>query len=140
MRCPLQLSGPSRDILHYAKAVLERELDSSNDNPLICAEYDTFIHNGHFQGQYISHAMDNVAMAMTTISVISDCRIDRFLDAGNGVGLPSFLCRKKTGVCMGLMGGQFMTTSIVAENRTRCLPASVQSIASTSDFQDVTLD
>ena len=137
LRCTPQLSGPSRDILQYAKTVTERELNSSNDNPLIFTEYDTFIHNGHFQGQYISHAMDNIAMAMTTISVISDRRIDRFLDASNSVGLPPFLCREKTGVRMGLMGGQFMTSSIVAENRTLCLPASVQSIPSTADFQDV---
>jgi len=137
LRCTPQLSGPCRDILQYAKTVLKRELNSSNDNPLIFTEYDTFIHNGHFQGQYISHAMDNIAMAMTTISVISDRRIDRFLDSGNSVGLPPFLCREKTGLRMGLMGGQFMTTSIVAENRTLCLPASVQSIPSTSDFQDV---
>ncbi len=137
LRCTPQLSGPCRDILHYAKTVAQRELNSSNDNPLIFTEYDTFIHNGHFQGQYISHAMDNIAMAMTTISVISDRRIDRFLDSSNSVGLPPFLCREKTGVRMGLMGGQFMTSSVVAENRTLCLPASVQSIPSTSDFQDV---
>ncbi len=137
LRCTPQLSGPSRDILHYAKTVLKRELNSSNDNPLIFTEYDTFIHNGHFQGQYISHAMDNIAMAMTTISVISDRRVDRFLDAGNSVGLPPFLCREKTGVRMGLMGGEFITTSLVADTRTLCMPASVQSIPSTSDFQDV---
>ncbi len=137
LRCTPQLTGPCRDILHYALTVTQRELNSSNDNPLIFTEYDTFIHNGHFQGQYISHAMDNIAMAMTTISVISDRRIDRFLDSGNSVGLPPFLCKEKTGVRMGLMGGQFMTSSIVAENRTLCLPASVQSIPSTSDFQDV---
>ena len=137
LRCTPQLSGPCRDALNYAKTVTRREINSSNDNPLIFTEYQTFIHNGHFQGQYISHAMDNLAMVMTTISVISDRRIDRFLDAGNSIGLPPFLCKEKTGVRMGLMGGQFMTSSIVAENRTLCVPASVQSIPSTADFQDV---
>ncbi len=137
LRCTPQLSGPCRDALQYAKTVVQRELNSSNDNPLIFTEYDTFIHNGHFQGQYLSHAMDNLAMVMTTISVISDRRIDRFLDANNSVGLPPFLCKEKTGVRMGLMGGQFMTSSVVAENRTLCVPASIQSIPSTADFQDV---
>ncbi len=137
LRCTPQLSGPCRDALQYAKTVTERELNSSNDNPLIFTEHETFIHNGHFQGQYLSHAMDNLAMVMTTISVISDRRIDRFMDANNSVGLPPFLCKEKTGVRMGLMGGQFMTSSVVAENRTLCVPASVQSIPSTADFQDV---
>jgi histidine ammonia-lyase len=59
------------------------------------------------------------------------------MDASHSVGLPPFLCKEKTGIRMGLMPGQFMTSSIVAENRTLCLPASVQSIPSTADFQDV---
>ncbi len=75
-------------------------------------------------------AMDNVAMVMTTLSVISDRRIDRFMDSSHSVGLPPFLCKEKTGIRMGLMPGQFMTSSIVAENRTLCLPASVQSLRS----------
>ncbi len=137
LRCTPQLTGPCREAVRFAETVLTRELNSSNDNPLILPEHDTFIHNGHFQGQYISLAMDNVAMVMTTIGVISDRRIDRFMDSNNSVGLPPFLCREKTGIRMGLMGGQFMTSSLVAENRTLCLPASVQSVPSTADFQDV---
>ena len=137
LRCTPQLVGPCREAIQQAETVVMRELNSSNDNPLIIPEEKTFIHNGHFQGQYISLAMDNIATVMTTMSVISDRRIDRFLDAHNSVGLPPFLCREKTGIRMGLMGGQFMTTSLVAENRTLCLPASIQSIPSTADFQDV---
>jgi histidine ammonia-lyase len=137
LRCTPQLVGPCREAVEYAGTVTTRELNSSNDNPLIFPEFQTFIHNGHFQGQYISLAMDNVATVMTTMSVISDRRIDRFMDAHNSVGLPPFLCREKTGIRMGLMGGQFMTSSLVAENRTLCLPASIQSVPSTADFQDV---
>jgi histidine ammonia-lyase len=137
LRCTPQLAGPCREAVQFAQTVTTRELNSSNDNPLIVPEFNTFIHNGHFQGQYISLAMDNVAMVMTTISIISDRRIDRFMDSSHSVGLPPFLCREKTGIRMGLMGGQFMTSSLVAENRTLCLPASVQSVPSTADFQDV---
>ena len=118
LRCTPQLIGPCRDAVRFALDITTRELNSSNDNPLLFTEYDTFIHNGHFQGQYISMAMDNVAMVMTTVSVISDRRIDRFMDSSHSVGLPPFLCKEKTGIRMGLMGGQFMTSSVVAENRT----------------------
>ncbi|HJP07446.1 MAG: histidine ammonia-lyase HutH [Acidiferrobacteraceae bacterium] len=137
LRCTPQLIGPCRDGLQFARDIVNREINSSNDNPLIFTEYDTFIHNGHFQGQYLSLAMDNIATVMTTVSVISDRRIDRFMDASHSVGLPPFLVANDTGLRMGFMPGQFMTSSVVAENRTLCLPASVQSIPSTADFQDV---
>ncbi len=137
IRCTPQFVGPTKEAVHHAKEVLLRELNSSNDNPLIFTEYNTFIHNGHFHGQPISFAMDCLGISMVNLGVISDRRIDRFMDKNNSTGLPPFLCKEDTGVRMGLMGGQFMTTSLVAENRTLAVPASIQSIASTADFQDI---
>ncbi len=137
IRCTPQFVGPTKDALQNAHEVLLRELNSSNDNPLIFTELDTFFHNGHFHGQPISFAMDCLGISMVNIGVVSDRRIDRFMDEGNSTGLPPFLCKEDTGVRMGLMGGQFMTTSLVAENRTLAVPASIQSITSTADFQDI---
>ena len=137
IRCTPQYVGPTKEAVATAYNTLTRELNSSNDNPLIFTEWDTFIHNGHFHGQPISFAMDCLGISMINLGVISDRRIDRFMKAQNNIGLPPFLCKEDTGVRMGLMGGQFMTTSLVAENRTLALPASIQSITSTGDFQDV---
>lgn len=137
LRCIPQYLGPTHEALSNAKATLTRELNSSNDNPLIFTEFSSFIHNGNFHGQPISMAMDMLATAMTCVSVISDRRIDRFMDNAHSCGLPEFLCKEQTGIRMGLMGGQFMTSSLVAENRTLCVPACVQSVPSTADFQDV---
>ncbi|MBC8438861.1 MAG: aromatic amino acid lyase [Deltaproteobacteria bacterium] len=137
IRCTPQFVGPTKEAVQHAREVLLRELNSSNDNPLIFTEWDTFIHNGHFHGQPISFVMDCLAISMVNIGVVSDRRIDRFMDANNSTGLPPFLCKEDTGVRMGLMGGQFMTTSLVAENRTLAVPASIQSITSTADFQDI---
>ena len=137
IRCTPQFVGPTKEAVNTAHETLLRELNSSNDNPLIFTEYNTFIHNGHFHGQPISFAMDCLGISMVNIGVISDRRIDRFMDSAHSTGLPPFLCKEDTGVRMGLMGGQFMTTSLVAENRTLALPASIQSITSTEDFQDV---
>lgn len=137
IRCTPQFVGPTKEAVHNAHQVLLRELNSSNDNPLIFTEYNTFIHNGHFHGQPISFAMDCLGISMVNLGVVSDRRIDRFMDAAHSTGLPPFLCKEDTGVRMGLMGGQFMTTSLVAENRTLALPASIQSITSTADFQDI---
>jgi histidine ammonia-lyase len=137
IRCTPQFVGPTKEAVNHAREVLLRELNSSNDNPLIFTEFNTFIHNGHFHGQPISFVMDCLAIAMINLGVVSDRRIDRFMDSSNSVGLPPFLCKEDTGVRMGLMGGQFMTTSLVAENRTLAVPASIQSITSTADFQDI---
>ncbi len=137
IRCTPQFIGPTREAVDNAYNVLTRELNSSNDNPLIFTEYDTFIHNGHFHGQPISAVMDFLGISMVNVGVVSDRRIDRFMDASHSTGLPPFLCREDTGVRMGLMGGQFMTSSLVAENRTLATPASIQSITSTADFQDI---
>ncbi|RLC25399.1 MAG: histidine ammonia-lyase HutH [Deltaproteobacteria bacterium] len=137
IRCTPQFVGPTKDSLQNAHEVLLRELNSSNDNPLIFTELDTFFHNGHFHGQPISFAMDCLGISMVNIGVVSDRRIDRFMDEAHSTGLPPFLCKEDTGVRMGLMGGQFMTTSLVAENRTLAVPASIQSITSTADFQDI---
>ncbi|MBU0463500.1 MAG: aromatic amino acid lyase [Proteobacteria bacterium] len=137
IRCTPQFVGPTKEAVQHAREVLLRELNSSNDNPLIFTEWDTFIHNGHFHGQPISFVMDCLAISMVNIGVVSDRRIDRFMDSAHSTGLPPFLCKEDTGVRMGLMGGQFMTTSLVAENRTLAVPASIQSITSTADFQDI---
>ncbi len=137
IRCTPQFVGPTKDSLQNAHEVLLRELNSSNDNPLIFTELDTFFHNGHFHGQPISFAMDCLGISMVNIGVVSDRRVDRFMDEAHSTGLPPFLCKEDTGVRMGLMGGQFMTTSLVAENRTLAVPASIQSITSTADFQDI---
>ncbi len=137
IRCTPQFVGPTKEAVQHAREVLLRELNSSNDNPLIFTEWDTFIHNGHFHGQPISFVMDCLGIAMVNLGVVSDRRIDRFMDSAHSTGLPPFLCKEDTGVRMGLMGGQFMTTSLVAENRTLAIPASIQSITSTADFQDI---
>jgi len=137
LRCIPHVHGPVKECVEWSKAIVERELNSSNDDPLILAEQQACFHNGHFHGQYIAMTMDMVAIAATTISMISDRRIDRYMDQNHSSGLPPFLCRNNPGVCMGLMGIQFLSSSLVAEDRARCTPLSIQSIPSTEDFQDV---
>lgn len=136
IRCVPHVHGPARESTAWNRQIVERELNSSNDDPLVLPEYGACFHNGHFHGQYIAMAMDSVAIAATTLGLISDRRIDRYMDQNHSSGLPPFLCNSEPGIRMGLMGGQFMTSSLMAENRAKCTPISVQSIPSTEDFQD----
>lgn len=136
IRCIPQIHGPVREYTEWGTQIVERELNSSNDDPLVLSEFEECFHNGHFHGQYISMVMDSIAMAANTLGQLSDRRIDRFMDQNHSAGLPPFLCDRQLGIRLGLMGGQFMTSSLVAEHRAQCVPMSIQSITSTEDFQD----
>ncbi|MBY0529443.1 MAG: phenylalanine aminomutase (D-beta-phenylalanine forming) [Rhabdochlamydiaceae bacterium] len=137
IRCSPQILGPIKDSVRWIKQIVENEMNSSNDNPLVLPEYKDVFHNGHFHGQYISMAMDYLSICLTSLSNLSDRRIDRFMDKNHSNGLPPFLCDQKSGLRLGLMGGQFMSTSLTAENRSLCLPLSTQTLTSTGDFQDI---
>lgn len=137
IRCTPHILGPIRDSLKSIQLTIENELNSSNDNPLILPEENDVFHNGHFHGQYISMAMDHLSIALTTLSNLSDRRIDRFMDTKHSNNLPPFLCLENPGLRLGLMGGQFMATSLTAENRSLCHPVSIQTLTSTGDFQDI---
>lgn len=137
IRCTPHIIGPIRENLEWIRQVITNELNSSNDNPLILCEHQEVFHNGHFHGQYISMAMDHLSICMTTLSNLSDRRIDRFMDKNHSNQLPAFLCQENPGLRLGLMGGQFMSASLTAENRSLCNPVSIQSLTSTGDFQDI---
>ena len=137
LRCTPQILGPIYDSIEFICEILQNELNSVSDNPLIITSEKRAFHNGHFHGQYISVAMDILSINLTTLSNLSDRRIDRFMDKNNSNGLPPFLCKEEQGLRMGLMGGQFMSTSITAENRALCVPLSIQTLPSTGDFQDI---
>jgi histidine ammonia-lyase len=81
--------------------------------------------------------MDQLSICLTTLSNLSDRRIDRFMDSHHNNDLPPFLCAGNTGISLGLMGGQFMSASLTSENRSLCNPVSTQSLTSTGDFQDI---
>jgi histidine ammonia-lyase len=137
IRCTPQILGPVMDSMIFIEKILEAELNSSNDNPLLIPEENEVFHNGHFHGQYVAMAMDHLVIGLVTLCNLSDRRIDRFLTESNSNGLPPFLCREAPGLRLGLMGGQFMAASLTAENRSLTVPVSVQSLPSTGDFQDI---
>ncbi|QCE35318.1 phenylalanine aminomutase (D-beta-phenylalanine forming) [Acetobacteraceae bacterium] len=137
IRCTPQILGPVWDTVKFTYNIIHNEINASSDNPLVTPENGEIFHNGHFHGQYISAAMDYLAIAVTTLCNLSDRRADRFLTKANNKGLPAFLCAKDGGFHFGLMGGQFMGASLTAENRSLTSPVSIQTLSTTGDFQDV---
>lgn len=136
IRATPQVMGPVIDTTDNVQRVVRVELNSSNDNPLIVVSRHEVVHNANFHGQYISNAMDQLAIVLSTMCNLSDRRNDRLLDPAHNGSLPAFLCLENPGMRFGLSGGQFCATSLTAENRAMATPISIQSLPSTGDFQD----
>lgn len=136
LRATPQVMGPVLDTISFIQRTLEIELNSASDNPLVVVAENDVVHNANFHGQYISNAMDQLAIVLTTMCNLSDRRNNRLLHPSLNGDLPPFLVKEHPGMRLGLMGGQFMAVSVTAENRQMCTPMSIQSLPSTGDFQD----
>ena len=136
IRATPQIMGPVVDTTLFVQQTVETEINSSNDNPLIVVEEGDAVHNANFHGQYIANAMDQLAIVLVNMCNLSDRRNNRLLHPQLNGSLPPFLVKENAGVRMGLMGGQFLATSLTAEIRQMCMPMSIQSLPSTGDFQD----
>jgi histidine ammonia-lyase len=136
LRAAPQIMGPVLDTVTFVERVLTTELNSSNDNPLVVPEIGDAVHNANFHGQYVANAMDQLALVLVTMCNLSERRNNRLLHPALNGNLPPFLVREGLGRRLGLMGGQFMATSLTAEVRQLATPLSVQSLPSTGDFQD----
>nr|WP_315596442.1 tyrosine 2,3-aminomutase [uncultured Cupriavidus sp.] len=136
LRCIPQVLGAVRDTLDHCATVVERELNSSNDNPLFFDDGALF-HGGNFHGQQVAFAMDFLAIAATQLGVMAERRLNRLLSPHLNNQLPAFLAAANEGLSCGFAGAQYPATALVAENRTICSPASIQSVPSNGDNQDV---
>jgi histidine ammonia-lyase len=138
LRCAPQVHGPVRHALEYVESILATEINSSTDNPLIFETekgYDV-LSGGNFHGQYLAQAMDLLAMAMTDLGSISERRTHRLLDPTMSYGLPSNLVAKLPGLNTGYSIAHCSMAALVAENKTLCWPASVDSIPTKSNQED----
>ncbi|MER7900492.1 tyrosine 2,3-aminomutase [Streptomyces sp. NPDC096046] len=135
LRAVPQILGAVRDTLRHAKEKLEIELNSANDDPLFFESGEIF-HGANFHGQSIAFAMDFVTIALTQLGVLAERQVNRVLDRHLSHGLPEGLVAAEPGVHRGFAGAGCPATALVAENRT-IGPASVQSVPSGGDHQDV---
>ena len=136
LRCVPQVLGAIRDTLAHVRKTLTLEINSANDNPLFVEDREVF-HGGNFHGQPIAFVMDFLSIALTQLGVMSERRTNRLLNQHLNNGLPEFLVKKDPGLNCGFAGAQYPATALVAENRVIATPASIQSIPSNGDNQDV---
>jgi len=134
LRCIPQVHGACRDALAHLAEVVEREINSATDNPLVFPEERLVISGGNFHGQPVAMALDYACIALATLGVISERRLERLLNPGQS-GLPAFLTRSG-GLCSGLMLVQYTAAALVSENKTLAHPASVDSIPTSAGQED----
>ncbi|MGB9684712.1 MAG: histidine ammonia-lyase [Candidatus Bathyarchaeales archaeon] len=139
LRCTPQVLGAARDALAYARKVVETEINSATDNPLVFPEEEgVCLSGGNFHGQPISLAMDMLGIALAIVGDISERRIARLLDEKLNNGLPAFLIppKAKKGLHSGLMTAQYTAAALASENKILAHPACVDSIPTSANFED----
>jgi len=133
-RCMPQVHGAVRDALSYVRSVLEIEINSATDNPLIFPDKKKVISGGNFHGEPVALALDFLGIAVSELGSISERRIAVMMDP-NITDLPAFLVREP-GINSGLMMAQTTAAALVSENKILAHPASVDSIPTSLNQED----
>jgi len=133
LRCMPQVHGATRDALAYVRRILEIEINSSTDNPMVLPSGE-LVSGGNFHGQPVSVALDHLGTAVCSLATISERRIERLLNPDLS-GLPAFLAHEP-GLDSGFMIAQVTAAALVSENKILAHPASVDSIPTSASKED----
>lgn len=137
LRCIPQIYGPILDTLRNAAEVLQNEVNSACDNPIVDYTSKNIYHGGNFHGDYISLEADKVKIAMVRLAMTAERQLNYlFHDRINGI-LPPFLNLGTLGLNYGMQACQFTATSTTAECQTLAMPNYVHSIPNNNDNQDI---
>jgi len=134
LRCMPQVHGATRQALAHVRSVLEIEINSATDNPLIFSDEGDSISGGNFHGQPLALALDYLAIATAELANISERRIEQLVNPMLS-GLPAFLT-PEPGLNSGFMITQVTAAALINENKVLCHPASIDSIPSSANRED----
>jgi histidine ammonia-lyase len=132
-RCMPQVHGASKNALWHAMEVIETEVNSATDNPVVLEEEDAVVSAGNFHGQPLALVLDYMALALHELGSISERRTYQLISGRRG--LPPFLT-PNPGLNSGLMIAQYTAAGIVSQNKQYCTPASADSIESSNGQED----
>ncbi|PYV96450.1 MAG: histidine ammonia-lyase [Acidobacteria bacterium] len=146
LRCIPQVHGAIRDTLAHCREVMEIEINSAVDNPLVfvstahagttaSAADNAVLSGGNFHGEPIAFVLDFLAIALSALAGISERRIERLVNPALNEGLPAFLA-PGAGLNSGFMMPQVTAAALVSENKVLAHPASVDSITTSGNKED----
>jgi histidine ammonia-lyase len=134
LRCQPQVMGAVLDLLRQAAATLTTEANGVTDNPLIFADHNEALSGGNFHAEPVAFTADMMALAICEIGSLAERRVAMLIDPALS-GLPAFLTAKP-GLNSGFMIPQVTAAALVAENKQRAHPASVDSIPTSANQED----
>ena len=134
MRCVPQIHGASKDALAFVKEKVDIEINSVTDNPIVLPDGDV-ISGGNFHGEPMALPFDFLGIGLAEIANVSERRLERLLNNSLS-GFPSFLV-KHSGLNSGFMITQYAAAALVSENKVLAHPASVDSIPSCENQEDL---
>ena len=126
--------GAVLDLMRQAAATLITEANGVSDNPLIFADTDEALSGGNFHAEPVAFAADMLAIAICEVGSLAERRIAMLIDPALS-GLPAFLT-PRPGLNSGFMIAQVTAAALVAENKQRAMPASVDSIPTSANQED----
>src|SRR5437899_2188895 len=134
LRCTPQVLGAVGEALAFAERLVATEPNAATDNPLV---FDgDVLSGGNFHGQPIALALDVAAIALATLAGLAERRLERIVNPDLSSGLPPFLARDP-GLESGFMTAQIAAAALVADARVLATPASVQSVPTEGNQEDV---
>ena len=134
LRCLPQIHGASRMAYDYVRQVIETEINSVTDNPLIFPDNGDIFSGGNFHGEPMAIPFDTLGIAMAEYANVSERRIERMVNPQLS-GLPGFLTPVE-GINDGFMVAQYAAAALVSENKVLAHPASVDSIPTSANQED----
>jgi histidine ammonia-lyase len=134
LRCMPQVHGTLRDALAHVTRVVECEMNSATDNPLVFPDEGEVLSGGNFHAQPIALAADIVAAAVADLSSICERRVENLVNPDLS-GLVGFLT-PQPGLNSGMMLVQVLAAALVSENKALSFPASVDSIPTSANRED----
>jgi histidine ammonia-lyase len=132
LRCVPQVHGASRDAIRHSIQIVETEINSVTDNPLVFENGD-ILSGGNFHGQPLALALDYAKIALAELANIAERRTYLLLEGHDG--LPKLLMQE-TGINSGFMIPQYTSAALVSENKVLCHPSSVDSIPTSLGQED----
>lgn len=139
LRCAPHVIGVIEDTLPWARQLIENELNSANDNPIIDAEGEHVLHGGHFYGGHIALIMDTLKNVVANTADLLDRQIALMVDTKFNHGLPANLSGaqgERSTINHGFKAVQIGASAWTAEALKLTLPASIFSRSTECHNQD----
>jgi histidine ammonia-lyase len=134
LRCTPQVLGAVGEGVAFAERIVVTELNAATDNPLVFG--DEVLSGGNFHGQPIALALDVLGIVLATLAGLAERRLERVVNPDLSSGLPAFLAHDP-GLDSGFMTAQIASAALVADARVLATPASVQSVPTEGNQEDV---